>query len=527
MPPPTRPRRARKATSAKAGAAAAARVVGFFRDCLVHTKGEWAGQPFRLLPWQERVMRQLFGTLRPDGLRQYRRAYIEVPRKNGKTSWVAGMGLYLLLCDGEEGAEIYSAAVDREQAGIMFGLAKAMIEANPDLHREVQLYQRAIVRPKTGASYRVLSADVPTKHGLNAHAILFDELHAQSNRELWDVLTTSVAARRQPLTLAISTAGSNRNTICWEQHDYAQRVLDGRVDDPTFLPVLYGASPEDDWTDPTTWAKANPSLEKTVKLDYLAQECRRAQDVVGYQNTFKRLHLNLWTEQEDRWLDVAVWDRGAAALPDDATLATLPCWGGLDLASTHDLTAFTLVWPRPGGGYWTRAWFWLPSDKLDDRARKDRVPYQTWRSDGHLAVTEGNITDFDVIRDQLRELAETYRIQEIGYDRWNASQLVTQLQADGATLVPIGQGFASMSAPTHELERLVLEGKLIHGGTPVLRWMVGNASVEQDLVGNRKPSKKKSRERIDGVVALIMAVSRAMVADPGGSAYADHRLVVV
>jgi phage terminase large subunit-like protein len=499
--------------------------VGFFRDCLTHTKGEWAGKPFHLLPWQDRVVRQLFGTVGKDGLRQYRRAYIEVPRKNGKTSWIAGLGLYLLLADGEEGAEIYSAAVDRDQAGIMFNLAKAMVEANPALRAEVQIYQRAIVRPSTGATYRVLSADVPSKHGLNAHGILFDELHAQSNRELWEVLTTATGARRQPLIVAITTAGYDRNSICWEQHDYAQRVRDGRVTDPTFLPVLYGADPEADWTQPETWAQANPSLGKTIKQDYLAAECQRAQEVVGYQNTFKRLHLNLWTEQDARWLDLAVWDRGATALPED--LGSRPCWGGLDLASTHDLTAFVLLWRLESGAYAARAWFWLPADRLAERARKDRVPYPLWQEQGYLRVTEGNVTDYDIIREDIRELAEQYAIQEIAYDRWNATQLVTQLQADGAAMVKMGQGFESMKAPTNELERLLLAGSLIHGGTPVLRWMVGNAAVEQDAAGNRKVSKRKSRERIDGVVALVMALARGMVATNEDSAYADHRLVVV
>jgi phage terminase large subunit-like protein len=520
MPKPTRRTRAPSDTSDKGG-----RAVGFFRECLTHTKGEWAGQPFRLLPWQEQIVRRLFGTVRRDGLRQYRRTYIEVPRKNGKTSWAAGLGLYLLLADGEEGAEVYSAATDREQAGIMFGLAKAMVEANPALLAEVEIYQRAIVRKATGAVYRVLSADVPTKHGLDAHGILFDELHAQPNRELWDVLTTAVGARRQPLIIAITTAGSDRNSICWEQHDYARRVLDGRIEDPSFLPVIYGADPAADWTLPETWAQANPSLGKTLKREYLATECQRAQQIVGYQNTFKRLHLNLWTEQDDRWLDIALWDRGATPLPDD--LAGRPCWGGLDLAVTHDLTAFVLIWQREEGGYYARPWFWLPAAKLAERARKDRVPYQAWQEAGFLRVTEGNVTDYDVIREDLRELAESYAIQEIGYDRWNSTQLVTQLQADGATMVPIGQGFQSMAAPTRELERLLLEGSLVHGGTPVLRWMVGNVAIERDAAGNQKPSKRKSRERIDGVVALIMGLSRAMLAGAEDSAYADHRLVVV
>jgi phage terminase large subunit-like protein len=374
----------------------------------------------------------------------------------------------------------------------------------------------------------VLSADAPTKHGLNAHGILFDELHAQPNRELFDVLWTSTGARRQPLSIAITTAGYDRSSICWEQHELAVKIRDGVVTDPEFLPVLYGAEREDDWTAPATWAKANPSLGKTVKAEYLAAECRRAQELPGYQNTFRRLHLNVWTEQAERWLDLAVWDRGARPVDDDA-LAGQPCWGGLDLASTHDLTALVLVWPRAAGGYVVRPWFWLPADGLTERTRKDRVPYDVWRDQGYLTVTEGNVTDYDVIREDLRELAERYQIREIAYDRWNATQLVTQLQQDGAAMVAMGQGFSALAAPTREVERLVLEGSLQHGAHPVLRWMVANAAVEQDPAGNRKPSKRKSRERIDGVVALAMALGRAMVAgrEDGATAYQDHHLFAV
>ena len=523
-------RRAPRATSRKRGPDPGARAVGFFKDCLRHTTGEWAGEPFRLLPWQTTVVQQLFGTLRADGQRQYRTAYIEVPRKNGKTSWIAGLALYLLLADGEEGAEIYSAAVDREQASIMFGLAKAMVEANPELAREVQVTKNAIARPKTGATYKVISADVAKNFGYNAHGILFDELHAQRTRDLWDALRTATGARRQPLMIALTTAGYDRSSVCWEVHDYACKVRDGAVDDPTFLPIIYGADPEDDWTDPAIWEKANPSLGKTVKRDYLEQECRRAQEIVGAQNTFKRLHLNIWTEQADRWLDIAVWDRGAEALPGDDVLAGRPCWGGLDLASTHDLTAFVLIWPRDEGGYYVRPWFWLPAEGLVRRAREDRVPYDGWRDTGMLRVTEGNVTDYDVIREDLRELAERYQIREIAFDRWNATQLVTQLQQDGATMVATGQSIPSLAAPTREVERLVLEGSLQHGGHAVLRWMMANTAVEQDAAGNRKPSKRKSRERIDGVVALVMALGRAMVAQPGTenvTAYQDHGLLLV
>jgi phage terminase large subunit-like protein len=440
----------------------------------------------------------------------------------------------MLCADDEPAGEIYSAAVDKDQASLVFQAAAAMVQVDPELTRRIEIIesQRRMRYRPTNSIYRAIPADAPSAHGYNASAVIYDELHAAPNRELWDVLTTSTGARRQPLTIVITTAGYDRHSICWEQHEYALKVRDGVIVDRTFLPIIYAAAPEDDWTDPAIWEKANPSLGHTIKRDYLEQECRRAQELPGYQNTFKRLHLNLWTEQADRWLDVAVWDRSAGALPDDAALAGQPCWGGLDLASTHDFTAFVLVWPRAAGGYYVRPWFWRPAEGLLEQARKDRVPYDMWREMGALRVTEGNVTDYDVIREDLRELAERYQIREIAFDRWNATQLVTQLQSDGATMVAMGQGVASLGAPTREVERLVLEGSLQHGGAPVLRWMVGNTAVEQDAAGNRKPSKRKSRERIDGVVALVMALGRAMVAgnlgDTAGTAYGDgHGLLLV
>jgi phage terminase large subunit-like protein len=504
-----------------------------FIGLLRHSKAEWAGERFRLLPWQRTMLTQLFGTRRPDGLRQYRTAYIEIPKKNGKSEIAAAIALYMLCGDDEPAGEIYSAAVDKDQASLVFQAAATMVQIDPELSRRIEVIesQRRMRYRPTNSVYRAIPADAPSAHGYNASAVIYDELHAAPNRDLWDVLTTSTGARRQPLTIVITTAGYDRQSICWQLHEYAVKIRDGAITDPTFLPIIYAAGPEDDWTDPVIWAKANPSLDQTIKRDYLEQECRRARELPGYQNTFKRLHLNLWTEQADRWLDLDVWDRGMGPGPEDATLAGLPCWGGLDLASTHDLTAFVLVWARDDGGYVVRPWFWLPAAGLVERARKDRVPYELWRDQGVLRVTTGNVTDYDVIREDLRELAEQYAIREIGFDRWNATQLVTQLQSDGAAMVAMGQGFGSLAAPTREVERLVLEGSLHHGGHPVLRWMVANAAVEQDAAGNRKPSKRKSRDRIDGVVALVMALGRAMVSAPaaegGESAYASHRLLTV
>jgi phage terminase large subunit-like protein len=488
---------------------AAAHAVGFFETMLVHTKGEWAGEHFVLQPWQRSIVRDVFGWKRADGTRRYRRVYIEVPRKNGKSTLAAGLALYLLYADGEPGAEVYSAAADRDQAAIVFEQAKAMVELEPTLRAVSEIYRRSIVFTREGRSYKVLSADAPTKHGLNAHGIIFDELHAQPGRELWDVLTTSIGARRQPIVVAITTAGWDRNSVCWELHDYAIKVRDGVIPDDSFLPVIYAAGEEDDWTDPQVWKQANPSFGITVKREYLEAECERAKASPAYQNTFRRLHLNQWTQQADRWIDLGVWDKNAGAPGDPPAGAS--CYAGLDLSSTTDVSALVLLFPEPENRYRTVCRFWVPANGLRARCLRDRVPYDAWERDGLIELTPGDVVDYDVIRARLGELGKRYDIRELVIDRWNATQLSSQLLGDGFTVVAFGQGFASMSGPTKELMTVLLGRRLAHGGNAVLRWMAANVAVQQDAAGNLKPDKATSTGRIDGIVALIMALGRAAV----------------
>lgn len=489
-------------------------VVDFFTQFCKHVKGPMAGQPFVLDKWQaDKIIRPLFGWKRvSDNTRRYRRCYIEIPRKSGKSTLVAGLGNYLLTADGEMGAEVYSAAGDRDQAAIVFDVARSMVEASPALKKRVESFRRSMVFHSTGSSYKVLSADAPSKHGLNASAILFDELHTQPNRELWDVLTTSTGARSQPLVIAITTAGYDRHSICWEQHDYAVKVLTGIIQDDSFLAVIYAADEKDDWTDPKVWAKANPGLGKSITLEYLQNEAKRAAEVPAYQNTFRRLHLNQWTEQETRWIDMAVWERNELSVNPDE-LEGRECFGGLDLASTTDIAAFNLTFPpkAPDERWKTLWWFWVPEEGIAIRSKKDRVPYDIWERDGFITATEGNITDYDVIRRDIVKLKELYNIKEIAYDRWNATQLTTQLEGDGFTMVPFGQGFASMAAPTKELLGLLTGDRIAHGNNPVAKWMASNVTVRTDPAGNQKPDKGKSTEKIDGIVAEIMALGRAMV----------------
>lgn len=496
--------------------------VRFFEKLLRHSKGEWAGQPLALQPWQQTIVRDVFGWKRPDGTRKYRRVYIELARKNGKSTFAAGLGLYLLYADGEDGAEVYSAAADRDQAAIVFDQAKAMVTGSPVLAQYAEVYRRSIVVPETLSSYKVLSSDAPTKHGLNAHGIIFDELHAQPNRELWDVLTTSMGSRRQPLLIAITTAGYDRQSICWEQHEYAKRVLDGVVEDPEFYAFIAAADEDDDWTDPKVWEKANPNLGVSVKREYLEAEAARAQQVPAYQNTFRRLHLSQWTQQDERWLDLAAWDACAGTLDTfelRESLAGRPCYGGLDLASTTDLAALVLVWPMEDERFAWVPFFWIPRENMIERSRRDRVPYDAWARGGFLTATPGNVIDHGVIIRDILALNEVYPIQEIAFDRWGSVQVSTTLDGEGLTMVQFGQGYQSMAHPTKEVLRLVLDEKIVHGGHPVLRWNADNLQVSQDPAGNLKPDKKRSREKIDGMVAGLMGQDRALRHEGGTSVY--------
>jgi phage terminase large subunit-like protein len=488
---------------------------------LTHTKGPFAQKTFDLRPWQVKdILRPLF-TTRRDGLRQFRTCLLMLPRKNGKTELAAALAVYFLLFDGEIGGEVYSAASDKDQAALVFNVAAQMIRNDPELLAQCEIIdsQKRIVHRKSGSFYRAISAEAYSKHGFNASVVIYDELHAAPNRELWDVLSTSQGARSQPLMIAITTAGYDRNSILWELYTHAKNVKENPALDPTFLPILYEAPIEADWLDEAVWKKANPALGDFRSLEEMRIAAKRAQSIPAQQNVFRRLYLNQWTEQDERWMDLALWDLCASPV-DIERLKGRVCYGGLDLASARDLSALVLVFPNDEeDGFDVLPYFWVPEGRMAERVRRDRVPYDEWAREGLIRSTPGDVTDYDIIREHIRELAEQFEIKEIAYDRWGATQLVTQLTADGATMSPLGQGFASMSAPTKELDKLVASGALHHGGHPVLRWMAGNVAVEQDPAGNIKPSKKKSTEKIDGIVALVMAIDRATRYTHGASVY--------
>ncbi|MBT9169005.1 MAG: hypothetical protein DDT19_02357 [Syntrophomonadaceae bacterium] len=487
-------------------------VVEFFKAELRHTKGRWAGRPFELLPWQEKIVRDLFGTLRSDGTRQYRTAFIAVPRKSGKSTLAAAIGLALLF-EGEQGGEVYSAAVDRDQAAIVFETAKAMVEASPRLRQETQVFRRALYVPRFGATYKVLSADAPGKHGLNAHGIIFDELHAQPNRDLWDVLTTSVGAREQPLIIVITTAGYNQTSICYELYDYAKKIRDGIIRDDTFYTTIYEAAEDDDWTSEETWRKANPSLGTTVLAEFYAQESRKAHEMPSYQNTFRRLYLNQWVQQQSRWIDLALWDENGAQIIDERSLHGRTCFGGLDLSAVADLTAWVMVFPHDDDPEIIDVLcrFWCPEARLYDTSNKYRYQYQAWAKQGYLKTTPGDAIDYAFIKTQILQDAQKFQLVDLNIDRvFQGYQLGMELQEEGLIVVGMGQGFLSMALPMKEFERRLLARKVRHGGNPVLRFMADSVVVKQDAAGNLKPDKANSQARIDGIVALVMALDRSM-----------------
>lgn len=493
--------------------AKADRAVTFINN-LSHTKGKWAGKRFDLLPWQEQIVRDLFGIVKEDGNRQFLTAYIEIPKKNGKSELAAAIALYLLYADNEASAEVYGAACDRNQASIVFDVAKQMVQMSRPLEKRSKIMgaTKRIVNYSNAGFYQVLSAETGTKHGLNVSGLVFDEIHAQPNRHLYDVLTKgSGDAREQPLFFIITTAGTDRNSICYELHTKALDILNGRKKDTSFYPVVYGLSDEDDWNDEENWRRANPSLGHTIGIDRVREAYQQALDNPAEENVFKQLRLNMWTSSSIAWIPEHVYAKGNDPIQYES-LKGRSCYAGLDLSSTSDITAFVLVFPPrfEEENYIVLPFFWLPEDTLELRCRRDHVLYDVWERQGYIKTTEGNVVHYGFIEKFIEELSEIYHIKEIAYDRWNATQMVQNLEGMGLTMVPFGQGYKDMSPPSKELYKLMMEGKIQHGGHPVLKWMGQNVVMRQDPAGNIKPDKEKSVEKIDGIVALIMGLDRCI-----------------
>jgi len=503
-----------------------------FVNQLRHTKGSWHGEPFELIDWQERIIRDLFGVIRKaDKCRQFKTAYVEIPKKQGKSELAAAIALLLTCTDSEYGGEIYGCAADRQQASIVFGVAVHMVDQLPWLKRMMHFNaagKRLTFKPLE-SYYQVLSAEAYTKHGFNPHGVIFDELHILPDRRLYDVMMTGAGdTRDQPLRFIITTAGVDRNSVCWEMHQFAADVLQGRKVDHTFYPVIYSAPDDANWHDVEVWKKANPSLGVTVSYEAMYQAYQEAKRSPVHENNFRRLRLNQWVKQNTRCLNMDKWDDCAFDF-DLKQLEGRLCYGGLDLSSTNDITAFVLVFPPEDEDdkYIVLPFFWLPEESLEIRVRHDHVPYDEWKATGLINTTEGDVIHYAYIEKFIDDLAKKYHIGDIAFDRWGSSHLIQNLEGMGHKVVKFGQGYKEMSPATKEMIRLVMEKKIAHGGNKVLRWMADNLDVKTDPAGNIKPDKEKATEKIDGIVAMIMALDRALRNDekPRKSVYDDRGLL--
>lgn len=520
---------------------AAQRAIDFF-GFLTLAEGQHAGKPFVLEPFQQFIVGSLFGWKGADGFRRFRTAYIEIGKGNGKSPLAAGIGLYGLVADDEQGAEIYSAAVTRDQARILFRDAENMVEASPGLRDRVERHVGNLSVDLTHSFFRPVSSEHRGLDGKRVHMGLIDELHEHPTAMVVDKIRAGTKGRRQALIVLITNSGKDRHSVCRAHHEMSLKVLDGLIENDSWFGYVCqldicaacradgktvptdGCKQCDDWRNPKVWIKANPCLGVSVTEKYLREQISEAIAMPSKENLVKRLNCCIWTEQTTRWMPMAAWDQCNTPVRAEQLLGR-PCYAGLDLASTTDLAALVLVFPDDEG-FLVLPYFWAPEERAEVRERKDRVPYLAWAKQGLLTLTPGNVTDYDVIRDTVKDLAERYQIREIAIDRWNATQLATQLQTDGATVCFMGQGYASMNAPMKELEKLVLGRQLAHGGHPILRWMAANVAAEEDAAGNIKPSKEKSGDKIDGIVALIMGLARAGLQQGTGKSVYEERGVL-
>lgn len=493
--------------------AQAERTIEFF-SYLKHSKGEWAGHSFTLEPWEMFIIWVLFGWLKKDGTRRFRTCYVEVSRKNGKSTLGAGIGLKLAFADDESGAEVYSAATKQDQAIIVHSEATRMVRATPDLADSISIFKNSLTRPDKNQKYEPLGADEHTLDGLNVHGAIVDELHAHKTRGVFDLMDTGTGARRQPLLFAISTAGTDQTdgSVCWEQHVYAEQILRRIIEDDKYAGFIFSMDETDDWRDEKNWVKSNPNLGVSKKLDYMRDQAKKASQMPGFLNTFLRLDLNRWTQQTTRWIAMDLWDKNTGAPIVEADFAGRSCYGGLDLSSVSDLTALVWLFPGSDGEPATLLCrFWCPESRLTDEHNRYRDQYQVWARGGWLTTTHGNAIDYDTVKAQVLTDASTFQVQELAVDRlFQGYQMSMQLAEEGVVVAACGMGFLSMAGPTAELERRLLGTTLRHGGHPVLRWMANNVSVKQDPAGNKKPDKMSSQGKIDGIVALLLALDRDM-----------------
>jgi len=495
--------------------------ITFFQRAIRHTVGEWDGQPFDPLPWQQFILWNLYGWFREDGTRRFNYAYITVARKNGKTTLMAGCALAALFFDQEKAAEVYFAATKKDQAKIGFDEAQRMVSISPQLRRHLRAGKHDIKAPKLSARCTYLSSERDTLDGLNIHFAGIDEYHAHPTDGVANVLRSGMQARRNPLHLTITTAGFNRESPCFEMQKTCKEILDGVKHDDAQFALIYELDEDDDWTDSSTWIKANPSLGVALRPQLLESQLQQAINLGGSREVeFKTKHLNKWVTASKTWIQDEIWS--ANERKEDLTGRI--CWGGLDLASVSDMTALVMVYPD-GEGYHVRGHYFMPSDTIDNILDRDPSHiYRTFLDLPNFHITDGNVTDYAAIRRLVSgvmnrpdgqevdatSLMHNYQVEKIAFDRYNSTQIAIDLVDDGVPLTPFGQGFVSMSSPTKQLEVLVRTGKVWHDGDPVLRWALGNVELKMDPAGNIKADKQKSGGKIDPIVAMVMGIGEHM-----------------
>ena len=485
---------------------AGSKAVNFIQK-LKHTKGRWAGQYLDLEPWQIFIVYQIFAWKKADGTRRFRYAYVQVARKNGKTALAAGIALYMLYAEQEPRAEVYSVATVKDQAKLCFNDSVAIVK-NTTLSQRMRVFRDSILYEPRGSYFKPLSSDDGVHDGYSPYCVIVDEYHAHKDNGMMDVMRSGIGARTQPLIFIITTAGFNKNYPCYAYMNNAKNVMAGIVEDDSLFSIIFEMDPEDDWTDPAVWPKANPNLGVSVDYEYIAGEVKDAQNRPEAVRNVKTKNLNMWVDAETTWILDEVWQQCA----DDITIKDLigcPCWGGLDLSNNSDITAYVLAF-KVGDKVALLPKFWIPEDKLQEKITKVNVSFAEWVQMGYISTTPGNVTDYDYVEQDILQLNQEYDVTSSAYDRWNSSQTIIHLQDEGLELSPFGQGYGSMSAPSKEFEKLALQGKIIHFNNPVLRWMLASTTISTDPAGNIKPDKRKSSQKIDGIVASIMAIGEMM-----------------
>ena len=487
---------------------AAIRAIGFIEK-LKHTKGKWAGQRFKLESWQQFILWNIFGWMKADGTRRFRYVYVEIARKNGKTALSAGIGLYMLFADGEARPEVYSAATVKDQARICFSDAVEIVKKT-DLKNYLSPYRNSIVYELKGGTMKPLSSDYGTHDGLNPSCGIIDEFHAHKDSGMFDVIKSAFGARRQPLMFIITTAGFNKNGACYAYRSNVIKILQGINEDDSLFGIIYTLDSKEEWDNPKMWIKSNPNLGVSVFPEYLADQVNDAKNRPEAVRNVMTKNVNLWVDAEKTWILDDMWQK-CIGTTDIKSLRGCKCWGGLDLSNVSDITAFVLLF-HENEKFQLLPFFWIPEDKMLEKIRKENINYDKWSSLGFVKVTAGNVLDYDFVKADILQIAEIYDLQSTAYDRWNASQTIIDLQNEGMECSPFGQGYGSMGAPTKEFEKMVLTEKIEHFGNPVLRWMMASTVVKTDPAGNIKPDKEKSSQKIDGIVASIMALGEWMTA---------------